>query len=173
MINSFGLYKSNVPRWKIPGLKSDRRLDDQTQGWWLPFYDQNGDIHMIDTYHIELRSTKEGQTILDRIVKEATEKTDNSWLISSANSQYFYGGSVKITEETEKYFEEVCDLRDFEIARVDANDYSKKDFVDGVQLYFEMLILMEFFYLEKMQKKTSIEKYKILSELKSEIVIFL
>ena len=136
MINSFGLYKSNVPRWKIPGLKSDR-FDDQTQDWWLPFYDENGNIHMVDTYHIELRSTKEGQTILDRIVKDASEKTNNSWLIFRANSQYFYGGSVKITEETEKYFEEVCDLREFEISRVNANDYSREDFVDGVQLYFE------------------------------------
>lgn len=128
MINEYGLYKATVPHWKMPELKSDR-FDDQTQGWWLPFYDENGNIHMVDTYHINTRGTKEGQTILDRIVKEATEKADNS--------QYFYGGSVKITEETEKYFKEVCDLRDFEISRVDANDYSKKDFVDGVQLYFE------------------------------------
>lgn len=92
---------------------------------------------MVDTYHIEFRSTKEGQTILDKIVEEASEKTDNSWLIFRANSQYYYGGSIKITEDTEKYFEEVCDLRDFEISKADANDYSKKDFVDGVQLYFE------------------------------------
>lgn len=70
MINSFGLYKSNVPRWKITGLKSDKRLDDQTQDWWLPFFDENGNIHMVDTYHIEFRSTKEGQTILDRIVEQ-------------------------------------------------------------------------------------------------------
>lgn len=137
MINEYGLYKATVPRWKMPALKSDRQLDYQTQGWWLPFYDENGNIHMVDTYHIGVRSTKGGQTILDRIVKEATEKADNSWLISRANSQYFYGGSVKITEDTKKYFEEVCDLRDFEISRVDANDYSKKDFVNGVQLYFE------------------------------------
>lgn len=136
MINEFGLYKATVPHWKIPGLKSDR-FDDQTQDWWLPFYDENGNIHMVDTYHIELRSTKEGQTILDGIVKDASEKTNNSWLIFRANSQYFYGGSVKITEETEKYFEEVCDLREFEISRVNANDYSREDFIDGVQLYFE------------------------------------
>lgn len=153
MINSFGLYKSNVPRWKIPGLKSDRRLDDQTQDWWLPFFDENGNIHMVDTYHIELRSTKEGQTILDRIIKEATEKTDNSWLIFRANSQYYYGGSVKITEETEKYFEEVCDLRDFEISKADANDYSKKDFVDGVQLYFEYAYPNGVLLLRKNAKK--------------------
>lgn len=136
MINEYGLYKATVPHWKIPGLKSDR-FDDQTQYWWLPFYDKNGNIHMVDTYHIELRSTKEGQTILDKILEEASEKTDNSWLIFRANSQYFYGGSVKITEETEKYFEEVCDLREFEISRAGANDYSRKDFVNDVQLYFE------------------------------------
>lgn len=40
MINSFGLYKSNVPRWKITGLKSDKRLDDQTQDWWYPFFEK-------------------------------------------------------------------------------------------------------------------------------------
>lgn len=74
-------------------------------------------------------------------------------MIFRANSQYYYGGSVKITEETEKYFEEVCDLRDFEISKADANDYSKKDFVDGVQLYFEHAYPRGVLLLRKNTKK--------------------
>lgn len=138
MINEYGLYRTTVPRWKIPGLKSDRQLDEQTQGWWLPLYDKEGNIYMVDTYHIEMRNTKSGKTILDRILEDAKEKKDNSWLISRANTQYYYGGSIKVTEETEKYFEEVCDLREFEIAKWDdIADYGEKDSVLNVQLYWE------------------------------------
>lgn len=32
MINEFGLYRNVKPRYLIPDLKSDRTLDEQTQG---------------------------------------------------------------------------------------------------------------------------------------------
>lgn len=133
MINEFGLYKNLVPRWKLPGFNSTRNLDDQTQGWWLPFFDNDGNIHLIDTYHIFNHSAN----FLDDFIKNNKSHKDNSWLISRSNSDYYYGGSFKVTDDTEKYFKLVCDLRDFKIARIDPNDYLDNDIVTGVQLYFE------------------------------------
>lgn len=132
MINEFGLYKNVVPRWKIPGLKSNRSLDEQTQGWWLPFFDKEGNIHLVDTYHISSRCN-----FLDVFLKENEEKKDNSWIIDRSNYDYYYGGSVKMSSEKEKYFEMVCDLRDYEIQKIDPNDYKPNDTILNVQLYFE------------------------------------
>lgn len=133
MINEFGLYKNVVPRWKLPGFKSNRNLDDQTQGWWLPFFDNDGNIHLVDTYHISNYSAN----FLDDFIKNNKSRKDNSWLIGRSNFDYYYGGSFKVTDSTEEYFELVCDLRDFKIAKVDPNDYDDNDIVTGVQLYFE------------------------------------
>lgn len=133
MINEFGLYKNTVPRWRIPGLNSDCSLDDQTQGWWLPFFDKEGNIHLVDTYHI----STQGHNFLEKFINDNEKREDNSWLIGRSNFDYYYGGSVKITKDKEQYFEMVCDLRDFKIAKIDANDYREDDTVCGVQLYRE------------------------------------
>ena len=172
MINEYGLYETTVPRWKIPGLKSDRQLDEQTQGWWLPLYDKEGNICMVDTYHIESRDTKAGKTILDRILEEAKEKKENSWLICRADSQYYYGGSVKITKETEKYFEEVCDLRDYEIAKWDdIADYDEKDYVLNVQFYWEHNYPNGICLLRKRAKKNIIKEAEhFISRIEHDIV---
>ena len=41
--NPYGLYRNNKKRTRIPRLKSSE-LDDQTYGFWLPFYDKKGNI---------------------------------------------------------------------------------------------------------------------------------
>ena len=173
MINEYGLYRTTVPRWKIPGLKSDRQLDEQTQGWWLPFYDKEGNIYMVDTYHIESPSLKATQrNVRDKILEEAEKKKDNSWLISRANTQYYYGGSVKVTEETEKYFVEVCDLRNFEIAKWDdITDYNEEDYVLNVQLYWEHNYPNGICLLRKGAKKDIIkEAENFISKIERDIV---
>lgn len=136
MINEFGLYRNIKPRYLIPGLRSDRTLDDQTQGWWLPYFDKEGNIHLVDTYHLNDYSAR-GNKFIEKLIKYNDKKVDCSYIISKSNSNYCYGGSVKITPITEKYFELVCDLRDFSIEKIDANDYKEVDTVTNVQLYFE------------------------------------
>lgn len=136
MINEFGLYRNIKPRYLIPGLRSDRTLDDQTQGWWLPYFDKEGNIHLVDTYHLNDHSAR-GNKFIEKLIKYNDKKVDCSYIISKSNSNYCYGGSVKITPITEKYFELVCDLRDFSIEKIDANDYKEVDTVTNVQLYFE------------------------------------
>lgn len=131
MINKFGLYENVVPRRMMCGLKSNY-LDNQTQGWWLPFF-KDGEIYLVDTYHID-HSTRKN---LDKFIEDNENNVDNSWLINRADSDYYYGGSVKITSATEGYFKEVCDLRYFEITKDDPNDYEKEDIVRHVQLWFE------------------------------------
>lgn len=135
MINKYGLFKTNVERWEIPGLKSDR-FDSQTQGWWLPMTDKNGDIHMVDTYHISsgfFNYRDPTRTIVDNVDSDK----DYTWMIGKSNWDYYYGGSVKITKQTEQYFVEVCDLRDFEIVSSNTDDYLAEDKVTHVQLYSE------------------------------------
>lgn len=132
MINKFGLYENIVPRHRISGLKSDISLDNQTQGWWLPFL-KDGEIYLVDTYHIDCIARKS----LDKFIEDNENNKDNSWLINKANWDYYYGGSVKITPITEKCFREVCDLRYFEFTKDDPNDYEEEDIVRHVQLWRE------------------------------------
>ena len=137
MINEFGLYRNIKPRYLIPGLRSDRTLDEQTQGWWLPYYDKEGNIHLVDTYHISGIYKGYGNDFLNNFIEDKNNKKDDSFLIGKSNFDYYYGGSVKITPTTEQYFELVCDLRDFTIEKIDPNDYKEEDTVTNVQLYFE------------------------------------
>lgn len=142
MINEFGLYRNKVKRYRIPGLKSDR-YDDQTNGWWLPFYDADGNIHLVDTYHIlsdyadTLRFPERRSDILSDFIESNTLKKDNTSIISQSNNEFYYGGSVLITDVTEKCFELVCDLRDYEIRNFDVRDYSPDDMILNVELYNE------------------------------------
>lgn len=133
--NPYGLYKNNILRKYIPSLKSDD-YDDQTQGWWLPFYDKDGNIHLVDTYHIDSPSLKNEETLIEKLVRQADEKYDNSWLIGNSNFRYYYGGSVKVTPSSLQYFDLVCDLRDMETTRC-SEDYNPDDVVKQVQFYFE------------------------------------
>lgn len=143
-INRYGLYRTTVGRWKIPGLKSDDRLDDQTSGWWLPFFGKGG-IYMVDTYHID-SFTLSGKSLED-IVKAAEDSTDNSWLISKADGDYYYGGTVKVANLNSdgsytvswnmQYFQERCSLDEFEITTKNPEYYDDSDIVKHVQLYFE------------------------------------
>lgn len=134
-INEFGLYRNKVSRRRIPGLKSDP-YDDQTQGWWLPFYDKKGNLHLVDTYHIRAFSSRNNE-FLKNFIGENTKKEDNSWIINKSNFDYYYSGSIKVSEAIMPYFECVCDLRDFEISNVKPEDYLERDVVTNVQLYFE------------------------------------
>ena len=105
MINEFGLYRNVKPRYLIPDLKSDRTLDEQTQGWWLPYYDKEGNIHLVDTYHISGIYKGYGNDFLNNFIEDKNNKKDDSFLIGKSNFDYCYGGSVKITPTTEQYFE--------------------------------------------------------------------
>ena len=143
-VNRYGLYRTTVRRWEIPGLKSDDRLDDQTSGWWLPFFGKDG-IYMVDTYHID-SFTLSGKS-LEGIVKIATAGEDNSWLIAKADGDYYYGGTVKVAclnadgsytvSWKMQYFQERCSLDEFEITQKNPDYYDDSDVVEHVQLYFE------------------------------------
>lgn len=105
MINEFGLYKNKTPRWKIPGIKSDRQLDDQTQGWWLPFYDENRDLYLVDTYHISAGYFPwKTDEFIQAFVKNNKEKKPCKGIIQKANYDYYYSGSIKVTDSIEHYF---------------------------------------------------------------------
>lgn len=132
--NPYGLYRNNKKRTRIPRLKSGE-LDDQTYGFWLPFYDKKGDIYLVDTYHIHgLDIKKYNESIIDRLIRWATEKKDNTNLIMTSDFDYYYGGSVKVTDDTLKYFDLVCDLRDFEETKY-PRDYDQKDIIPHVKFY--------------------------------------
>ncbi len=143
-VNRYGLYRTTVRRWEIPGLKSDDRLDDQTSGWWLPFFGKGG-IYMVDTYHID-SFTLSGKS-LEGIVKIAAAGEDNSWLIAKADGDYYYGGTVKVAclnadgsytvSWKMQYFQERCSLDEFEITTKNPEYYDDSDIVTHVQLYFE------------------------------------
>lgn len=133
MINKFGLYKNVVPRHQIWGLKSHKWLDDQTQGWWLPFF-KDGEIYLVDTYHINNYKRNE---FIEKLIEDNENNKDNNWLVDRANWEYYYGGSVKITSITKDCFKEVCDLRYFKPTSDDPNDYEEEDIVRNVQLWFE------------------------------------
>ena len=134
-INEFGLYKNIISRRNMVGLKSGL-YDDQTQGWWLPFYDEKRNLHLVDTYHINVFSNRNNE-FLKNFIEENIKKKDNSWIINKSNFDYYYGGSIKVSEAIMPYFECVCDLRDFEISNVKPDDYLEQDVVTNVQLYFE------------------------------------
>lgn len=138
MINEFGLYKNTVPRWKIPGIISDRRLDDQTQGLWLPFFDENKDLYLVDTYHISTGYfPHKTDDFIQAFVKNNEEQKSCKWIIQKANYDYYYSGSVKVSDALESYFEEVCDLRDMCKCQGNPNEYLEKDIVRNVQFWFE------------------------------------
>lgn len=134
MINIFSLYKNVVPRCHIPGIKSNLRLDDQTSGYWLPYLNKNGDVYLVDTYHINFYGNT--QKFIDDFLTQKYNNHDSSYLIRRANSEYYYSGSVKITDNIEKYFEEVCDLRNVELCN-NPSDYNPEDIFLNVQLWFE------------------------------------
>lgn len=143
-VNRYGLYRTTVGRWEIQGLKSDDRLDDQTSGWWLPFFGKDG-IYMVDTYHID-PFTLPGNS-LDDLVNKAKTGEDNSWLIAKADGDYYYGGTVKVAclnadgsytvSWKMQYFQERCSLDEFEITQKNPDYYDDSDVVEHVQLYFE------------------------------------
>lgn len=163
IINPFGLYKlkGQYSRNSLPNFKSDPILDDQTQGWWLPFYDENGDIYLVDTYHIsgsplssveipediedthpelniEARSDYSNtNNFINRLLYTNLMKSSCDYLIRRANFDYYYSGSIKIDKDNIDYFEEVCDLREFELADDDYDNYNEEDYVSYVQLWFE------------------------------------
>ena len=134
--NPYGLYRNNKKRTRIPRLKSSE-LDDQTYGFWLPFYDKKENIYLVDTYHIHgLDIKKYNESIIDRLVRWANEKKNNTSLIMASDFDYYYGGSVKVTDDTLKYFDLVCDLRDFEETKC-PKDYDQKDIIPHVKFYYE------------------------------------
>lgn len=138
MINEFGLYRNTKPRWKIPGIKSDRQLDNQTQGWWLPFYDENGDLYLVDTYHISTGYFPwKTDEFLQAFVENNKDKRPCKGIIKKANYDYYYSGSVKVTDSIELFFEEVCDLRDMCKCQGNPDEYLEKDIVRNVQFWFE------------------------------------
>lgn len=143
-INRYGLYRTTVGRWEIPGLKSNDRLDDQTSGWWLPFFGKDG-IYMVDTYHIDSFALT-GKSLND-LVNIAKVGEDNSWLIAKADGDYYYGGTVKVADLNAdgsytvswkmQYFQERCSLDEFDITAKNPEYYDDSDIVKHVQLYFE------------------------------------
>ena len=138
MINEFGLYKNTVRRWKIPGIHSNRDLDDQTQGWWLPFFDENGDLYLVDTYHISTGYfPHKTDDFIQAFVKNNEEKKPCTGIIKRANYDYYYSGAVKVSKALEEYFEEVCDLRDMCRCQGNPDEYLEKDVVRNVQFWFE------------------------------------
>jgi hypothetical protein len=143
--NPYGLYRNVVGRSSIPQLKSDSVLDDQTQGQWLCFRDKDGVCYLIDTYHIESPSitkrfgdacdNRTDAYIMQRIAA-IDEGKDESYAIASADFDYYYGGSVKVTESSLRYFELVCDLRDMRFCD-NPDDYRREDVISNVMLWFE------------------------------------
>lgn len=143
--NPYGLYRNVVGRSSIPQLKSDSVLDDQTQGQWLCFRDKDGVCYLIDTYHIESPSitkrfgdacdNRTDAYIMQRIAA-IDEGKDESYAIASADFDYYYGGSVKVTESSLGYFELVCDLRDMRLCD-NPDDYRREDVISNVMLWFE------------------------------------
>lgn len=143
--NPYGLYRNVVGRSSIPQLKSDSVLDDQTQGQWLCFRDKDGVCYLIDTYHITIPSiakrfgdacdNRTDAYIMQRIAA-IDEGKDESYAIASADFDYYYGGSVKVTESSLGYFELVCDLRDMRLCD-NPDDYRREDVISNVMLWFE------------------------------------
>lgn len=143
--NPYGLYRNVVSRSSIPQLKSDSFLDGQTQGQWLCFRDKDGVCYLIDTYHIESPSiakrfgdacdNRTDAYIMQRIAA-IDEGKDESYAIAHADFDYYYGGSVKVTASSLKYFELVCDLRDVRLCD-NPDDYRSEDIIRNVMLWFE------------------------------------
>lgn len=159
--------KDGYSRESLPNFHSDSRLDDQTSGWWIVYLDETGSPYYVDTYHIyrSICSSKRADcTIEKKLLSEAhigqriTDsskigyaniflenhlidlilKKDNTFLIRSANSEFYYQGSIKSSEQVDTYFEEICDLREFTFTSQDSvYKYNSKDLVEYVQLHFE------------------------------------
>lgn len=159
--------KDGYSRESLPNFHSDSRLDDQTSGWWIVCLDKTSSPYYVDTYHIyrTMRmSNKPDFTVESKLLSEAhigqriTDsskigyaniflenhlidlilKKDNTFLIRSANSEFYYQGSIKSSEQVDSYFEEICDLREFTFTTQDSvYKYNSKDLVEYVQLHFE------------------------------------
>lgn len=145
-INIYGLYRNIVPRHRIPGLKSDPCLDDQTQGWWLVWLGKDGKPYLVDTYHIGSPSIEEDiakahdgsrtDAAIAQHVRDLDERKDLSYGIHRANFDYYYGGAIPLTEDVRPYFEMVCDLREVRHC-TNPDDYRQDAIVRDVQLWFE------------------------------------
>ena len=143
--NPYGLYRNVVGRSSIPQLKSDSVLDDQTQEQWLCFRNKDGVCYLVDTYHITTPSiakrfgdacdNRTDAYIMQRIAA-IDEGKDESYAIAHADFDYYYGGSVKVTESSLRYFELVCDLRDVRFCD-NPKEYRREDVISNVMLWFE------------------------------------
>lgn len=135
-INIYGLYRNIVPRVRIPSIRSNKSLDDQTNGWWLVYLDADQQPYLVDTYHIQQCSTRSTDEFLQKRIKALDEKTDESEIIWKSNFEFCYGGSIKLTDENRKYFELVEDIRNLKLTNVPEH-YVKKDVIPHVKLWFE------------------------------------
>ena len=139
MINKFGLYKNKIERYEILGLKSSI-LDPQSYGFWIPLFDSEGNIHLVDTYYLDESIAKDyNNNVRLAIVNINRDNKDMSRFINKANNDYYYGGSIKINNINERYFEEICDLREY--ARIDQKTamekFNKEDYITNVFLCHE------------------------------------
>lgn len=142
--NPYGLYRNIVSRSSIPMLKSDS-MDDQTQGQWLCFRNKDGVCYLVDTYHIESPSIAKRfyetcdnwtDAYIAQRIAVIDEGKDESYTIAHADLDYYYGGAVKVDDDTIKYFELACDLRDMRLCD-NPDDYRSDDVVSHVMLWFE------------------------------------
>lgn len=146
LINIYGLYRNVVPRYMIPGLKSDADLDNQTQGWWLVWLGKDGEPYLVDTYHIgspsidaDISKAHDGSrtdAAIAQHVRDLDERKDLSYGIHRANFDYYYGGSIHLTKDILPYFEMVCDLREVRHC-TNPDDYPEDAVICNVQLWFE------------------------------------
>ena len=137
MINKYGLYRNIIPRKEMG--QNSTNYDDQTTGYWLPFF-KNEELFLVDTYHIQSGNVLNGKgsttEFIKNFIKRNEKNEDSSWIINRANFDYYYFGSIKIDEYTEKFFEEICDLRQVELCR-NVCDYDEENVFIGIQLWNE------------------------------------
>lgn len=173
MINKFGLYKNKIERYEILGFKSSRR-DTQSYGFWIPLFDSEGNVHLVDTYHLDESIAKDyNNNVRLAIINVNRDNKDMSRFINKANNDYYYGGSIKINDINECYFEEICDLREY--ARIDQKTamekFNKEDYISNVFLCHEHayphgICLLRLDVQEKEENHESSKKSKRLDNIK-------